>query len=69
MDAFIDFGRPKKIELAVLIDRGKEQRGPPIMANYVAKEWQTSGNNTVTVYLKENGFNDQVVVEGKKSNI
>jgi pyrimidine operon attenuation protein / uracil phosphoribosyltransferase len=69
MDALIDFGRPKKIELAVLIDRGKEQRNLPIMANYVAKEWQTSGNDTVNVYLKENGFHDQVVVEGKKNNI
>ncbi|MFO8163288.1 MAG: bifunctional pyr operon transcriptional regulator/uracil phosphoribosyltransferase PyrR [Thermodesulfobacteriota bacterium] len=69
MDALIDFGRPKKIELAVLIDRGREQRELPIMANYVAKEWQTSGNDTVNVYLKENGFHDQVVVEGKKNNI
>ncbi len=69
MDALIDFGRPKKIELAVLIDRGEEQRELPIMANYVAKEWQTSGNATVNVYLKENGSHDQVVVEEKEDNL
>jgi len=69
MDALIDFGRPKKIELAVLIDRGEEQRELPIMAHYVAKEWQTSGNATVNVYLKENGPHDQVVVEEKEDNL
>ena len=69
MDALIDFGRPKKIELAVLIDRGEEQRELPIMANYVAKEWRTSGRDTVNVYLKENGFHDQVVVEEKENNL
>ena len=68
MDALIDFGRPKKIELAVLIDRGEEQRELPIMANYVAKEWQTSGNATVNVYLKENGSHDHVVIEEKEDN-
>jgi len=68
MDALIDFGRPKKIELAVLIDRGEKQRELPIMANYVAKEWQTSGNDTVNVYLKENGFHDQIVVEEKEDS-
>lgn len=66
MDALIDFGRPKKIELAVLIDRGEGQRELPIKANYVAKEWETSGTDTINVYLKEEGFNDQVVVEEKK---
>ena len=69
MDALIDFGRPKKIELFVLIDRGEKQRELPIMANYVAKEWQTSGNDTVNVYLKENGSHDHVVVEEKKDII
>jgi len=69
MDALIDFGRPKKIELAVLVDRGEEQRELPIKANYVAKEWQTSGSDTVNVYLKEEGFHDQVVVEEKESNL
>ena len=69
MDALIDFCRPKKIELAVLIDRGEKQRELPIMANYVAKEWQTSGNDTVNVYLKENGSHDHVAVEEKENTI
>jgi pyrimidine operon attenuation protein/uracil phosphoribosyltransferase len=69
MDALIDFGRPKKIELAVLIDRGEEQRELPIKANYVAKEWQASGSDTINVYFKEEGFRDRVVVEGKKENL
>jgi len=69
MDALTDFGRPKKIELAVLIDRGEEQRELPIKANYVAKEWRTSGTDTINVYLKEEGFRDQVVVEEKKRNL
>ena len=63
MDALIDFGRPKKIELAVLLDRGEEQRELPIKANYVAERWHTLPGETITVYLKETGFQDQVVVE------
>jgi pyrimidine operon attenuation protein/uracil phosphoribosyltransferase len=63
MDALIDFGRPKKIELVVLVDRGEEQRELPIKANYVAEEWHTSPGETINVYLKEAGFQDQVVVE------
>ena len=69
MDALIDFGRPKRIELAVLVDRGEEQRELPIKANYVAKEWQTSGSDTINVYLKEQGFHDRVVVEEKEGDL
>jgi len=69
MDALIDFGRPKKIELVVLVDRGEEQRELPIKANYVAKEWLTSGRDTVNVYFKEEGFRDRVVVEEKRGNL
>jgi pyrimidine operon attenuation protein/uracil phosphoribosyltransferase len=68
MDALIDLGRPKKIELAVLVDRGEEQRELPIKANYVAKEWHTPSDETINVYLKEEGFQDQVVVEEKGGN-
>lgn len=63
MDALMDFGRPKKIELAVLVDRGEEQRELPIKANYVAEEWRTSPGETINVYLTEEGFQDRVVVE------
>ncbi len=66
MDALIDFGRPRKIELAVLVDRGERERELPIKANYVVKEWETSGNDTINVYLKEAGHRDQVVVEEKE---
>ena len=69
MDALIDLGRPQKIELAVLVDRGEKQRELPIKANYVAKEWETSGNDTINVYLKETGFPDQVVVEERGENL
>jgi len=68
MDALIDFGRPRKIELAVLVDRGEKERELPIKANYVVKEWETSGNDTINVYLREAGFRDQVVVEEKKKS-
>jgi len=69
LDALIDFGRPKKIELAVLVDRGEEQRELPIKANYIGKEWHTAAKDTINVYFKEQGFRDRVVVEEKKGNL
>jgi pyrimidine operon attenuation protein/uracil phosphoribosyltransferase len=65
LDALMDFGRPKKIELAVLVDRGEEQRELPIKADYVAEQWSASPGETINVYLKEAGFRDQVVAEGE----
>lgn len=67
MDALIDFGRPKKIELAILVDRGDSERELPIRANYVGKTWNTSPNETINVYLKEAGFEDHVTIEKKKA--
>jgi len=66
MDALIDFGRPRRIELAVLVDRGEKQRELPIKATYVAKEWETSKGDTVDVYFREAGFQDQVVIGSKE---
>ena len=51
LDAIIDFGRPKQIELMVLIDRG--HRELPISANYVGKYLETSPEDQVLVKLKE----------------
>jgi pyrimidine operon attenuation protein / uracil phosphoribosyltransferase len=66
MDALIDFGRPRKIELAILIDRGEKDRELPIMANYVGGVWNISAGETINVYLQEIGQEDHVAIEKKK---
>jgi pyrimidine operon attenuation protein / uracil phosphoribosyltransferase len=60
MDALIDFGRPRAIQLAVLIDRG--HRELPIRADYVGKNIPTSLNESIEVRLKEVDNKDEVVV-------
>ena len=67
MDALIDFGRPKKIELAILVDRGDNDRELPIQANYVGGVWSISPNETINVYLQEGGHEDHVTIEKKES--
>jgi pyrimidine operon attenuation protein/uracil phosphoribosyltransferase len=61
MDALNDFGRPKRIQLAVLIDRG--HRELPIKADFVGKNVPTALTESVAVRLKEMGGQDEVVVE------
>jgi pyrimidine operon attenuation protein / uracil phosphoribosyltransferase len=61
MDAVIDFGRPDRIELAVLVDRG--HRELPIQANYVGKFVETKRAETVNVLLTEYDGEDKVVIE------
>ncbi|MBW1836403.1 MAG: bifunctional pyr operon transcriptional regulator/uracil phosphoribosyltransferase PyrR [Deltaproteobacteria bacterium] len=61
MDALIDFGRPERIELAVLVDRG--HRELPIQANYVGKVFETLLSETVNVMLREQDGEDRVVIE------
>lgn len=61
MDALIDFGRPARIELAVLVDRG--HREFPIQANYVGELVETKRSETVNVLLKEHDGEDKVVIE------
>ena len=65
LDELIDFGRPKKIELAVLIDRGNREL--PIEPNFVGKKLYTSNQETVKVELEETDEKDQVVVK-KEAN-
>lgn len=60
MDALIDFGRPDRIELAVLVDRG--HRELPIQANYVGKHLETIHHTMVNVYLKEKAGRDEVAI-------
>lgn len=60
MDALIDFGRPKFIQLAVLIDRG--HRELPIQADYVGKKISTLPEEDVQVYFQEAGGEDRAVI-------
>ena len=61
MDAIIDFGRPDRIELAVLIDRG--HRELPIQADYAGKFVETKRSETVNVLLTEQDGEDRVIIE------
>jgi pyrimidine operon attenuation protein/uracil phosphoribosyltransferase len=63
LDALIDFGRPKSIQLAVLIDRG--HRELPIRADYVGKNIPTAKNETVEVRLVETDGSDEVAIVEK----
>ncbi len=64
IDALLDLGRPRRVELAVLIDRG--HRELPIHADYVGKTLETSKQDSVNVELKELVGIDQVVIEYDK---
>ncbi len=64
IDALMDLGRPRQIELAVLIDRG--HRELPICADYVGSTLETSRQDSINVELKELAGVDQVVIEFDK---
>jgi pyrimidine operon attenuation protein/uracil phosphoribosyltransferase len=61
MDSLNDFGRPRRIQLAVLIDRG--HRELPIKADFVGKNVPTAHTERVRVRLAEMGGADEVVIE------
>lgn len=60
LDALIDLGRPARILLAVLVDRG--HRELPIRADFVGKNLPTSGDENVQVLLRETDGEDAVVI-------
>ena len=60
MDALNDFGRPKKIQLAVLVDRG--HRELPIKADFVGKNVPTAPDEKILVRV---GAKDEVILERK----
>jgi pyrimidine operon attenuation protein/uracil phosphoribosyltransferase len=61
LDALIDFGRPKVIQLLALVDRG--HRELPIKADYVGKNLPTSLRESVQVRLQEIDGQDEVVLQ------
>lgn len=60
LDALIDFGRPRTVQLAVLVDRG--HRELPIRADYVGKNLPTAVNESVQVRLSERDGRDEVLL-------
>jgi pyrimidine operon attenuation protein/uracil phosphoribosyltransferase len=60
LDALNDLGRPRAVQLAVLVDRGHRQL--PIRADYVGKNLPTSMRETVRVLLDENDGRDAVLL-------
>jgi pyrimidine operon attenuation protein/uracil phosphoribosyltransferase len=62
LDALRDVGRPRAVQLAVLIDRG--HRELPIRADYVGKNVPTSRAETVHVLLEEHDGRDAVLITG-----
>lgn len=70
LDQIIDFGRPRSIQLAVLVDRG--HRELPFRADYVGMNLPTAKSDKVVVQLSEKDGIDQVFVttnSGKKKNV
>jgi len=61
LDALIDFGRPRGIQLIVLVDRG--HRELPIKADYVGKNLPTAADESVQVCLQETDGKDEVVLQ------
>jgi pyrimidine operon attenuation protein/uracil phosphoribosyltransferase len=63
LDALVDFGRPKAIQLVVLVDRG--HRELPIKADYVGKNFPTARRESVQVRLQEIDGADEVIVQSE----
>jgi pyrimidine operon attenuation protein/uracil phosphoribosyltransferase len=63
LDALNELGRPKSVQLAVLIDRG--HRELPIRADFVGKNIPTAKAESVRVHLQELDGDDSVVIEGR----
>lgn len=61
LDALIDMGRPKMIQLAVLVDRG--HRELPIRADYIGKNVPTSSRETIVVKVSQIDDTDAVLIQ------
>ncbi len=63
LNSIMDYGRPKRVQLAVLVDRG--HRELPIRADFVGKNLPTSAREKVEVTLAEDGVEEKVVILGE----
>ncbi|MEZ5306708.1 MAG: bifunctional pyr operon transcriptional regulator/uracil phosphoribosyltransferase PyrR [Pyrinomonadaceae bacterium] len=53
LDQLMDFGRPKRVQLAVLVDRGREHRELPIQADFIGKNVPTKKSEIIKVMLSQ----------------
>lgn len=67
LDQLMDFGRPRRVQLAVLIDRGREHRELPIQADYIGKEVPTKKSEVIKVMLKQFDEEESVWIYEKPS--
>lgn len=67
LDEILDFGRPKRVELAVLIDRG--HRELPIKADYVGKNVPTSQKEIIGVRTQEEDGEEKVIIKEKSDEV
>jgi pyrimidine operon attenuation protein/uracil phosphoribosyltransferase len=67
MDAIMDFGRPRSIQLAVVIDRG--HRELPIRADFVGRNIPTARGDQVKVFLKPQAKKDEVVIIESREDV
>lgn len=63
LDAVMDFGRPRRISLAVLVDRG--HRELPIRADYVGKNIPTALSEQIIVEMEESDGQDRILIKGE----
>ena len=67
LDQLMDFGRPRKVQLAVLIDRGKEHRELPIQADFIGRTVPTKRSEIIKVMLKEYDEDEAVWIYEKSA--
>jgi pyrimidine operon attenuation protein/uracil phosphoribosyltransferase len=65
MDVLGDYGRPRAVKLAVLVDRGRREL--PIQPDFVGTVVQTAATESVRVMLKERGESDRVVLRERRA--
>lgn len=62
LDQLIDYGRPRRVQLAVLVDRGKEHRELPIQADYIGRLVPTKKSEIIKVLLNDFDNEEGVVI-------
>jgi pyrimidine operon attenuation protein/uracil phosphoribosyltransferase len=63
LDVLLDYGRPKQVQLAALVDRG--HRELPIRADYIGVTVETGADDSIKVWLEETGEDDRIILRSR----